>query len=158
MKALECPRVFPLLKADIYGRLTQNWSKWFGRHLTKLGINDNSKVFHSFRHLMKDALRNALKGFATATDLADYLVGKGLAFRDAHEVVGKSVAYGIATGKDLSEMSLSELQGFSDLITGNVFDVLTLEGSVSARDHIGGTAPKQVLAAAQRAFELVSER
>ena len=55
-------------------------------------------------------------------------------------------------------MSLSELQGFSDLITGNVFDVLTLEGSVSARDHIGGTAPKQVLAAAQRAFELVSER
>ena len=59
VKALECPRVFPLLKADIYGRLTQNWSKWFGRHLTKLGINDDSKVFHSFRHLMKDALRNS---------------------------------------------------------------------------------------------------
>ena len=51
--------MFPLLKADIYGRLTQNWSKWFGRHLTKLGINDDSKVFHSFRHLMKDALRNS---------------------------------------------------------------------------------------------------
>jgi argininosuccinate lyase len=100
----------------------------------------------------------ALKGFATATDLADYLVGKGLAFRDAHEVVGKSVAHGIATGQDLSEMSLSELQGFSDLITEGVFDVLTLEGSVSARDHIGGTAPKQVLAAAERALALVSER
>ncbi len=100
----------------------------------------------------------ALKGFATATDLADYLVGKGLAFRDAHEVVGKSVAYGIATGKDLSQMSLSELQGFSDLITEGVFDVLTLEGSVSARDHIGGTAPKQVLAAADRALVMVSER
>ena len=100
----------------------------------------------------------ALKGFATATDLADYLVGKGLAFRDAHEVVGKSVAHGIATGKDLSEMSLAELQGFSDLITEGVFDVLTLEGSVSARDHIGGTAPKQVLAAAERALALVSGR
>jgi integrase len=56
---LECPRVFPLLKPDIYGRLTQNWSKWFGRRLPKLGINDDSKVFHSFRHLMKDALRNS---------------------------------------------------------------------------------------------------
>jgi argininosuccinate lyase len=100
----------------------------------------------------------ALKGFATATDLADYLVGKGLAFRDAHEVVGKSVAYGIKSGKDLSEMSLEELQTFSDLITDNVFDVLTLEGSVSARDHIGGTAPKQVLAAAQRAAKLVEAR
>ena len=100
----------------------------------------------------------ALKGFATATDLADYLVGKGLAFRDAHEVVGKSVAHGIATGKDLSEMSLIELRGFSELITEEVFDVLTLEGSVSARDHIGGTAPKQVMAAAERALALVSKR
>jgi len=59
VKELECSRVFPLLKPDIYGRLTQNWSKWFGRHLTKLGVNDDSKVFHSFRHLMKDALRNS---------------------------------------------------------------------------------------------------
>ncbi|MEX0618282.1 MAG: argininosuccinate lyase [Pseudohongiellaceae bacterium] len=89
----------------------------------------------------------ALQGYSTATDLADYLVKKGLPFRDAHEVVGKSVAYGLAKGKDLSEMSLQELSGFSSLISDDVFEMLTLEGSVDARDHIGGTAPKQVRAA-----------
>ncbi|MDF1692726.1 MAG: argininosuccinate lyase [Zhongshania sp.] len=94
----------------------------------------------------------AMRGFSTATDLADYLVRKGLPFRDAHEVVGKSVAYGIAENKDLSEMSLAELQTFSTDIAQDVFEVLTLEGSVNARDHIGGTAPKQVLAAAERAL------
>ncbi len=86
----------------------------------------------------------ARKGFSTATDLADYLVRKGLTFRDAHEVVGKAVAHGVNTGKDLSEMSLDELRGFSERIDKDVFDVLTLEGSVAARSHIGGTAPKQV--------------
>ena len=107
----------------------------------------------------KDSMRAAaLKGFATATDLADYLVRKGLPFRDAHEVVGKSVAYGIETDKDLSEMTLQELQVFSDLITDDVFDVLTLEGSVQARDHIGGTAPTQVRAAVQRAREMIAAR
>ncbi len=107
----------------------------------------------------KDSMRAAaLKGFATATDLADYLVRKGLPFRDAHEVVGKSVAYGIECEKDLSEMSLAELQVFSDLITDDVFDVLTLEGSVQARDHIGGTAPTQVRAAAQRARDIIAAR
>jgi len=96
----------------------------------------------------KENMYNAAKqGFSTATDLADYLVVKGLAFRDAHEVVGKAVAYGVETGKDLSEMSLQELQQFSDIIEAGVFDVLTLEGSVSARNHIGGTAPEQVLKA-----------
>jgi len=93
----------------------------------------------------------AKRGFSTATDLADYLVRKGIPFRDSHEIVGKSVAYGIETGKDLSEMSLEELQQFSTEITADVFDVLTLEGSVAARDHIGGTAPNQVRAAVQRA-------
>jgi len=88
----------------------------------------------------------AMQGFSTATDLADYLVGKDLPFRDAHEVVGKAVAYGVETSKDLSEMSLEELQQFSDTITQDVFDVLTLEGSVAARDHLGGTAPAQVRA------------
>ena len=68
-------------------------------------------------------------------------------FRDAHEVVGKAVAYGVETSKDLSEMSLEELQKFSDIIQNDVFDVLTLEGSVAARNHIGGTAPEQVLKA-----------
>ncbi|PTY38221.1 argininosuccinate lyase [Saccharospirillum sp. MSK14-1] len=101
----------------------------------------------------KDSMRAAaLRGYSTATDLADYLVKKGMAFRDAHEVVGKSVAYGLQTGKDLSEMSLAELQPFSDTIGEDVFEVLTLEGSVAARDHFGGTAPNQVRAAAQRAL------
>ncbi|WP_019528436.1 argininosuccinate lyase [Dasania marina] len=100
----------------------------------------------------------ALRGFSTATDLADYLVRKGMPFRDAHEVVGKSVAYGIAQNKDLSEMSLPELQQFSDTIEQDVFEVLTLIGSVSARDHIGGTAPNQVKAAAERAKALVAQR
>ncbi len=93
----------------------------------------------------------ALKGFATATDLADYLVRKGVAFRDAHEVVGSAVRYGIEQDKDLSQMSLEELQQFSSSIEQDVFDVLTLEGSVAARNHIGGTAPEQVKAAIQRA-------
>ncbi|WP_048307472.1 argininosuccinate lyase [Halomonas sp. PR-M31] len=98
----------------------------------------------------------ARRGFSTATDLADYLVRKGVAFRDAHEIVGQSVAYGIEQGKDLSEMSLEELRQFSDTITDDVFDVLTLEGSVAARNHIGGTAPNQVRAAAQRARDALN--
>lgn len=107
----------------------------------------------------KDEMREAaLRGFSTATDLADYLVRKGIAFRDSHEIVGKSVAYGIETGKDLGEMSLEELQQFSDTITEDVFEVLTLEGSVSARDHIGGTAPDQVRAAVQRGRAALAAR
>lgn len=93
----------------------------------------------------------AKRGFSTATDLADYLVRKGVPFRDAHEIVGKSVAYGVENSKDLSEMSLAELQQFSSIIEEDVFKVLTLEGSVAARNHIGGTAPAQVKAAAARA-------
>jgi argininosuccinate lyase len=93
----------------------------------------------------------AKRGFSTATDLADYLVRRGVPFRDAHEIVGKSVGYGVQTGKDLSEMSLEELQQFSKNIEQDVFAVLTLEGSVAARNHIGGTAPNQVKAAVERA-------
>ena len=97
-----------------------------------------------------DNMRNAaLRGYATATDLADYLVRKDVPFRDAHEVVGLSVAYGIKQNKDLAELSLEELQQFSDHISEDVFDVLTLEGSVSARNHLGGTAPEQVKKAIQ---------
>lgn len=107
----------------------------------------------------KDVMREAaLRGFSTATDLADYLVTKGLPFRDAHEVVGLAVAHGVATGKDLAEMSLEELQGFGGTIEADVFDVLTLEGSVSARDHIGGTAPNQVRAAVKRAKAKLAQR
>jgi argininosuccinate lyase len=101
---------------------------------------------------------SAKRGFSTATDLADYLVRKGVAFRDAHEIVGKSVAYGIETGKDLSEMTLAELQKFSNVIEKNVFKVLTLEGSVAARNHIGGTAPVQVKAAVARAKIQLAKR
>ncbi|WP_027853300.1 argininosuccinate lyase [Marinobacterium litorale] len=107
----------------------------------------------------KDEMREAARrGFSTATDLADYLVRKGVAFRDAHEIVGLSVAYGIESGKDLSDMSLEELQRFSDTIEEDVFDVLTLEGSVAARNHIGGTAPDQVRAAVDRGRVLVAAR
>jgi len=92
-----------------------------------------------------DAMRKAaLQGFSTATDLADYLVRKGIPFRDAHEIVGKAVGLGVETGRDLSEMSLQELQQFDASIDDDVFEVLTLEGSVAARDHTGGTAPDQV--------------
>ncbi|MFZ6645418.1 argininosuccinate lyase [Undibacterium sp. TJN25] len=99
-----------------------------------------------------DAMRAAaLQGYATATDLADYLVKKGLPFRDAHEAVALAVRTCVDKGCDLSDMSLADLQKFSTLIGDDVFAVLTLEGSVAARDHIGGTAPNQVKAAIARA-------
>jgi argininosuccinate lyase len=96
-------------------------------------------------------VQSALRGFATATDLADYLVRKGMPFRDAHEVVGKAVRYGIEQGKDLSAMALVELQRFAAVIAQDVFEVLSLKGSVALRDHIGGTAPRQVREAIKRA-------
>ncbi len=104
---------------------------------------------------MREAARS---GFSTATDLADYLVGLGLPFRDAHEVVGKAVAHGVNTQMDLAEMELATLQGFCADIGEDVFEVLTLEGSLCARDHLGGTAPGQVAAAAERATALLEQR
>lgn len=96
----------------------------------------------------RDNMYNSAKrGFATATDLADYLVRKGMPFRDAHEVVGLAVRLGLETNRDLSELTLGELQGFSKSIDNDVFDILKLEGSVAARQHIGGTAPNTVRAA-----------
>lgn len=99
----------------------------------------------------ENMLSAAKRGFATATDLADYLVRKGMPFRDAHEVVGLAVRLGVESERDLSELSLPELQGFSEMITDDVFDILSLEGSVAARQHIGGTAPDTVRAAIQTA-------
>ncbi len=99
----------------------------------------------------KEMRAAARDGFSTATDLADYLVRKGLAFRDAHEVVGSAVAHGVRHSVDLADMSLEVLQGFDQRIEADVFDVLTLEGSVNARRHVGGTAPEAVLAAIERA-------
>ncbi len=93
------------------------------------------------REVMREAAR---RGFSTATDLADYLVKKGLPFREAHEVVGKAVRFGVEQQRDLAQLTLAELQHFAPEIGADVFAVLTLEGSVNARDHIGGTAPSQV--------------
>ena len=100
----------------------------------------------------KDAMRRAAsRGYATATDLADYLVKKGLPFRDAHETVAKAVRYCEGRQCDLGELSLQDLRQFSPLIEHDIHDVLTLEGSLNSRDHVGGTAPVQVRAAIQRA-------
>jgi argininosuccinate lyase len=100
----------------------------------------------------KEAMRTAAtEGFATATDLADYLVKKGTPFRDAHEVVALAVRHAVDKGCDLSDLSLSELQKFSAQISDDVYQVLTLEGSLASRNHIGGTAPAQVKQAIARA-------
>ncbi len=98
----------------------------------------------------------AREGYATATDLADYLVKKGLAFRDAHEIVAQVVRYAEQQGCDLSALSLAQLQPFSKLIKRDVFRCLTLAGSLAARNHLGGSAPKQVLRAIARGRKLLS--
>jgi argininosuccinate lyase len=98
-----------------------------------------------------EAMRQAaLQGYATATDLADYLVKKGLPFRDAHEAVARAVRACEQRGCDLAELSTQELEQFSPLIGADVHQVLTLEGSVAARHHVGGTAPEQVRRSIQR--------
>jgi argininosuccinate lyase len=91
------------------------------------------------------------EGFATATDLADYLVRRGAAFRDAHEAVARAVRHAEAKGVDLAALPVAELRQFSPLVGDDVHTVLTLEGSVASRDHFGGTAPSQVRAAAAAA-------
>jgi argininosuccinate lyase len=93
----------------------------------------------------------ALQGYATATDLADYLVKKGVPFRDAHEAVAQAVRFAEQRACDLADLKLNELQKFSPLVAEDVYSVLTLEGSVASRNHIGGTAPSQVEAALGRA-------
>jgi argininosuccinate lyase len=98
----------------------------------------------------------AFEGFATATDLADYLVKKGMPFRDAHEIVALAVKHGVKKGCDLADLPLKELQKFSNMIADDVYSVLTLEGSVASRDHIGGTAPAQVEQAIQRARKILN--
>ncbi|WP_298135451.1 argininosuccinate lyase [Acidiferrobacter sp.] len=95
--------------------------------------------------------REALRGYPTATDLADYLVRRGLAFRDAHEAAGRAVRLAIDRGVDLADLPLAALKTCSPLVEADIFPVLTLEGSLAARDHLGGTAPAQVRAAVTRA-------
>jgi argininosuccinate lyase len=99
----------------------------------------------------------AREGYATATDLADYLVRKGLPFRDAHEAVARAVREAERERRDLAELTLAQLRRFSPLIDADVFDVLSLEGSVQSRDHPGGTAPRQVRAAIERARREIGE-
>lgn len=92
-----------------------------------------------------EAMRNAaMRGYATATDLADYLVKKGIPFRDAHEMVAQAVRFAESKSCDLSKLTLTELQQFTTLIEEDIFSVLTLEGSIKSRNHVGGTAPDQV--------------
>jgi argininosuccinate lyase len=104
-----------------------------------------------------DAMLAAVRqGFATATDLADYLVKKGMPFRDAHEVVALAVRHAEGKGCDLADLPLGELQNFSRLVEADVFAVLTPEGSMKSRNHIGGTAPEQVRQAIARARQALA--
>ena len=91
---------------------------------------------------MKSAV---LQGYATATDLADYLVKKGIPFRDSHEIVARAVRHAEEKSCGLEDLELSVLQSFNSLIEQDVYEILTPEGSLKARNHIGGTAPEQVL-------------
>jgi argininosuccinate lyase len=100
----------------------------------------------------RETLKNAIgTGFMTATDLAEYLVRKNIPFRQAHSIVGKAVAFCIGNSKELTDLTLKELQGFSDVIAEDVFEVLGAEGSVNSRNTSGGTAIAQVLKALERA-------
>jgi argininosuccinate lyase len=105
------------------------------------------------------AMRSAAaRGHATATDLADYLVRKGLPFRDAHEVVAKAVRFAEDAGSELSSLELDQLRRFSALIDADVYAALTLDGSLASRDHVGGVAPRQVREALAKARKsLMSE-
>jgi argininosuccinate lyase len=114
-------------------------------------LTDTLRVYASLiagirvnREAMQEA---AMLGYATATDLADYLAKKGMPFREAHETVAQAVRFANKSGRDLSALALSELRQFSSLIDGDIFAVLTLKGSVNSRDHVGGTATAQVSAA-----------
>jgi len=122
-------------------------------------VTDTLRIFADMARgitVKPDAMRAAaLQGYATATDLADYLVKKGLPFRDAHEAVARAVRACDDKKCDLSDLSLDELRAFSPLVGQDVFAILTLEGSVAARDHIGGTAPNQVRRAIQEARKLL---
>ncbi len=117
-------------------------------------VKGSLKIFADMVREMRiraDVMRSAAaRGFSTATDVADYLVRKGLPFRDAHEVVGKAVRYCVENGKDLPELSLETWKSFSEKIETDIFDAITLEASVNARKATGGTAPERVRAEIER--------
>ncbi|EGK11967.1 argininosuccinate lyase [Kingella kingae] len=124
-------------------------------------VIDTLRIYADMMHgvtVKPENMRAAvMQGFATATDLADYLVKKGLPFRDSHEVVALAVRHADSQKCDLSELPLDVLRGFSDLIADDVYAVLTPEGSLNARNHIGGTAPEQVRYQVARWKELLTE-
>lgn len=115
-------------------------------------------MFAQIKFNHENMYRAAAMGYATATDLADYLTRKGVPFRDAHEIVGKVVAFAAAEQIALAQVPLSQLQRFSSSIEVDVYAVLSVEGSVNARNHIGGTAPTQVKIAANNAARLIASR
>ena len=100
----------------------------------------------------------AAAGYPTATDLADYLARRGVPFRTAHDIVGRVVRLASERGCDIADLSLDELKSFSDVISQDVYEVLTLEGSIASRNHVGGTAPEQVLKQVARWEEIFKTR
>ena len=102
-------------------------------------------------------MQNAIHPFSLATDLADYLTEKGLPFREAHHIVGKLVRDCVESNKNLSELSPEEFQGYSNLFQEDIFDWLTIEHSLNRRNILGGTGPKAVQTAIEKAKELLNQ-
>ena len=100
-------------------------------------------------------LKSAKSGYSTATDLADYLVKKSVPFRDAHKIVGELVNHAIKSKCELVDIDIESMKTFSDVISDDVYDVLTVEGSVRSRSHLGGTAPKEVSRAAKHELQSI---
>lgn len=107
----------------------------------------------------REEMRKALlAGYPTATDLADYLARRGVPFRTAHDIVGRVVRLAGERGCDIADLPLEELKSYSDVIGEDVYDVLTLEGSIAARNHVGGTAPAQVRKQVARWEDIFAQR
>ena len=117
-----------------------------------------SQMVPGIKPNIEKMFESASIGHSTATDLAEYLVRKGIAFRDAHQAVGGIVALAVERNTSIDKIELSVLQSFCSNIQEDVFDVITLEGSVKSRNHFGATSPEQVEAAAQRALRQIEER
>ena len=127
-------------------------------HTVKTCLEVYTRMLRSLTPLRNNLRDAAGKGFSTATDLADYLVRKGMPFREAHEIVGKAVRHCVQTNQNLSTLTLEVMQELSTKIEADVYEILTPEGSVNARDHLGGTAPNQVRNAAQTARQNLKNR
>lgn len=128
-------------------------------------IDTGKDTLRAFIEMMAGVVPNreqmrkaAAAGYPTATDLADYLTRRGVPFRTAHDIVGRVVRHASEAGCDIAELSLDDLRSYSDVITDDVYKVLTLEGSVAARNHVGGTAPNQVLKQVERWEAIFKDR